>query len=153
MRVPLPFAHLPLEDQDTLTLLTMCVWGEARNQPHAGKVAVACVVRNRVIQSPRFGDGWKGVLLKPKQFSCFNPGDPNAKKVLEPDQYSTLGIWNECAEAAYGVFKGEVPDNTAGACWYFTVKKPKGARVWPPKWSHELAKRCVIGDHVFYGEP
>jgi len=104
--VPLPVLGLDLKDQDTLTLLTMCLWGEARNQPEEGVVAVAHVVRNRVL-SGKWGDTWRDVLLAPKQFSCFNPNDLNRIRMMEPQRYGTLGIWNRCAEAAEKVYKGE----------------------------------------------
>lgn len=149
MSVPLPVVGLDLRDQDTLTLLAMCLWGEARNQTEEGLIAVGCVIRNRVL-SGRFGASWKDVMLAPKQFSCFNPDDPNRRKMMEPDRYGTPGVWARVARVAEGIFRGETKDITDGSDHYHTVQRPKGAKVWPPSWARRMTKTLVAGDHVFY---
>lgn len=149
MSVPLPVLGLDLRDQDVLTLLTMCLWGEARNQPEAGIIGVAWVIRNRVVDG-RYGETWKDVMLAPKQFSCFLAGDPNLRKMMEPEQYGTLGIWNRCAAVAEGVYRGDIPSNVGRATHYHSVRKPKAARRWPPLWAGSMRRVAVIGDHIFY---
>ena len=150
MSVPLPIPHLPYKEQDTLVLLTMVLWGEARNQTHEGLTGVAWVIRNRVLDAKeRFGHDWKSVILKPKQFSCLNPDDPQAAMMLYPQRYSTPEIWRRCAEVAEGVFRGDLADPTSGANHYYTVRRPRWAKAWPPRWAGSMTKTVVLGDHQF----
>ena len=41
-----PNYHQCIAMQNPLVLLAMCVFGEARGEPHPAKIAQACVVRN-----------------------------------------------------------------------------------------------------------
>ena len=59
--------------------------GEARGEGYAGMYAVACVIQQRVINGHRGAKTAKEVCLqnngKSWQFSCWNPDDPNFKKL------------------------------------------------------------------------
>jgi len=69
------------------------IWGEARGECEEGQAAVAWVMRNRAQAArafiarqkrahPLFGDGTLvGACRAPRQFSAWNPGDPNAVKL------------------------------------------------------------------------
>jgi len=68
-----------------VSVLAQTMWGEARSHGPLGMLAVGSVIKNRA-ESDRgltFGHGIKGVALKSKQFSCWNPGDPNREKMKE----------------------------------------------------------------------
>jgi N-acetylmuramoyl-L-alanine amidase len=68
-------------------LLARLVHAEAKGEPHAGKVAVALVVLNRVTDE-RFPDKIKDVIYEKRQFqpvdngSINKPADPKAKKAV-----------------------------------------------------------------------
>ena len=61
-------------------VLARTIWGEARGESSAGKVAVAWTIRNRVFDGKEkswWGEGYAGVCQAPWQFSCWNKTDPN----------------------------------------------------------------------------
>ena len=113
----LPDPKRTIEAQRELTMLALCVWGEARGEPNLGKSAVAHVVMNRW-RLGTFGKTLRDVLLKPKQFSCFNADDPNRKKMLKIKASET---WNQCFNAALGAYGGIDTDPTGGATHYCRV--------------------------------
>ena len=63
---------LTLNLLDDFLLLSTLIYGEAVGESYQGKIAVAWVVRNRVKANSWWGSSWKAVMLKAKQFSCFN---------------------------------------------------------------------------------
>jgi len=139
-----------------IALLTLCIWGEARGEGLIGKIAVGCVVRNRVINNH---SSYKKEILKPYQFSCFNESDPNylkiyyiAKKLeglnserleerikeLNKIYYSLY----DCYLAASAVMQG-IEDVTKGALYYFS----KRSKI--PYWAKGLIVTEIIGNHIF----
>lgn len=148
-------------------VLACTLWGEARSLPTEEILQVACVVRNRVntdwghdTKPDWWGEGYRGVCLKPKQFSCWNP-DP---AVSEPRKFKTnhdrvvelvaalkSGTvtderYKECAWIATGVINDWVRDVVHGADHYHTsamTPRPAWARdrvplnnLFPPKAGH-----------------
>lgn len=138
--------------------LAATVFGEARRERLVGQHAVAWVVRNRTLHPQRFGVAWKGVCLRPSQFSCwYEWGGPSnyaavmaaAERLvngLEPTPGSALA---RALQVADDVMGGVAPDPTVGADHYFAPKAmvPPG-RV--PTWAHQQTPTVVIGAHVFY---
>lgn len=125
-------------------LLARCIWGEARGEDLRGKVAVACVVLNRVAN----GIGWDGtdiksVILNPHQFSCFNPADPNFQRIRAPQMSGDQ--WRECLYVARAALDGLCVDLTRGATHYYADWLPI-----PPKWAAEMRLTVRIGRHLFY---
>lgn len=138
----LPNRKHPLSSQKELTLLALCVWAEARGEPQEGKDAVAHVVLNRAEKQSWYGKNIRGVILSPKQFSCFNEGDPNREKVLcvQNDE-----VWADCAMAAWNAYLGFSDDPTGGATHYcrFDVH---------PSWRSKMEQTKQIGSHIFFKE-
>ena len=127
---PLPDPNYPFVEQDPLTLLAMCIWGEARGVSDAAKQAVGCVVRNRVGYQGRFGRGWSGVILKPYQFSSFNINDPNRAKLLEPTKAEPQAVWDACYAVAEAVYTGKVTDPTRNAVFYYSAPLMEPPKIW-----------------------
>jgi len=128
----------------SIMLLSMLIWGEARGEPIEGKTAVAWVVRNRTYASRSYGKGWEGVMLRKKQFSCFNELDPNREKIEEI--WFTMRTWKEfrvCFEVAVKVYLGFGFDPTIGATHYFNKRLA-------PSWARKMIQTAIIGEHVFY---
>jgi N-acetylmuramoyl-L-alanine amidase len=144
---PLPDAGKSLYAQDPCILLGVCIWGESRGQSFETKFGVASVVRNRVI-SGRYGDGYTGVILKPKQFSCFNADDPNESKLLNPLKYDSQRVWDEAFTASYLVMYGHRPDTTRGAVFYFGPPLVSSPKAWG-----SVIHTATIGALHFYAEP
>ncbi len=135
----LPDPKKPLEQQRELTLLALCVWGEARGEPNTGKSAVAHVVLNR-FYAGTFGQTVRDVLLAPKQFSCFLPSDPNRQKMLTIKAGET---WNECFNAALGAY-GHIDFDTSYGALYYCGKSSN------PAWRKTMVETARIGGHVFF---
>lgn len=135
-------------DWDTLR---RTIYGEARNQPYAGLLAVGWVVKNRLARrwgkvAPTISD----ICTQHLQFSCWNKNDPNRETILRATD--DIPEFLRCSGAAAEVLLGVRPDPTNGADHYFTVDKPKGARVWPPAWAASMTHTATIGGHIFYKE-
>jgi len=128
-------------------LLAICIWGEARGEPIEGKIAVGNVVRNRVNANTWYGKDYKEVILKAKQFSCFNADDPNFEKCLywakNPADHDTALL--ECKWVAIGIIYDYLLDNTIGATHYHQV----GHNPW---WREGMKETVRIGNHIFYKE-
>jgi len=154
-----------LDKLNELELLTLVIFGEARGLDHCGRLAVGCVVRNRVIKN---NTNYKIEILKPYQFSCFNPGDPNrelleriAKKIeclKEEQNILTEEIFNrldktllgegalfDCYTCALAVMKG-CQDITTGATHYIAIYCAM------PEWVKGMRMTKVIGQHIFFVE-
>jgi len=131
-----------------LELMTLCVYGEARNQGLDGMLAVASVILNRSKKASWWGHNIKSVILKPWQFSCLNENDPN-RKTLENIAVDFMGnlerlnILRQCWWVARGLFEGYLASNIGGATHYHT-------RAVRPDWKDKLTKITQIGDHIFY---
>ena len=154
-----------------LNVLAQTIWGEARQEGTKGMIAVGNVIKNRAEANKKmFGQGIKGVALKPKQFSCWNEGDPNREKLKDILQYDKLvsmrksptgepfnewfqkfkntGQYLEyksylkAKEIAQQILNGSVPDPTKGAVYYHTLDiKP----IWrTARSSCAVWKSCVL---------
>lgn len=113
------------DDSDTILLARM-IYGEARGLSKTEKIAVAHSAVNRLEKRPEyFGDDLKKVLLKHKQYSCFNKNDENRKKMKDPLKYEPEECFKECYDVAYKVLSGEYEDPTDGATYYLNPAKAK----------------------------
>ncbi len=125
-------------------------WGEARSEGAQGLHAVTNVIDNRArmdLFNDNKPDWWGethvGVATKPWQFSAYNPGDPNRKKlesVTDADPLFATAI-----ELAAKALKGELPDITEGATHYHTVGLSP-----LPDWVNVAVPTVRIGKHQFY---
>ena len=126
------------KDLDTLA---RTLYGEARGELYGGKVAVACVVINRVKARSWYGDSVAAVCLKPYQFSCWNADDPNREKIEAATEDDD--DFRECLDVATRALAGEFPDLTFGSRHYHTPGVT-------PKWSRGKTPIIKIGEHLFF---
>lgn len=127
-----------------LEVLARTLWGEARGEGMEGMAAVANVVMNRVFAPGHpFGEGVQGVCLKPWQFSCWNPHDPNYP-LLTTEREPGGHAWDEAKVLASAALDGLLPDRTDGATHYVVASIEK------PGWSFTMDRTTVIGHHAFY---
>lgn len=135
-------------------LLALVAWGEARGEPIEGQVAVMHVIRNRYLTGERYGRGWHGVMLRPKQFSCLNPGDPNLEQILDLGERFDAEVAQKHQPItqlwilAVGVVNGGILDNTDGANHYHVAPDADGGIL--PKWVRGVEPVARIGAHWFY---
>ena len=123
--------------------LARTIWGEARGEPMAGKLAVGWVARNRLAARRWFSAaGLAEVCQKPSQFACWTMGDPDRPKLLR----LTLddADFQDCMYAALAVMRGHAPDPTDGATHYHAAALP------PPDWAAGHVPCAAIGGHLFY---
>ena len=123
-------------------LLAKTIWGEARGEVTEGKEAVASVVLNRAARRPRmwWGSSVEIVCLKPFQFSCWNPNDPNREKLDSAHQTSSFP---DCLAVAQTAVDGRLTDRTNGATHYHDESIT-------PDWAAGKTPSAVIGSHRFY---
>lgn len=133
---------LVVTDRD-LDLATRTLWGECRGEPLEGQQAIAWVIRTRASWEPV---AWWGrtvaeVVLKPKQFTCWNFDCVERPKLiaLEADDQEYLSL----RAVVKAVMDGDVPDPTGGATHYERIGA--GAR-----WAEGKQISAIIGKHAFY---
>ena len=136
-------------DIDTLA---RTLYGEARGEDRQGKIAVACVVLNRVKKQKMCG--WRDIggkriptidatCLKRWQFSCWNENDPNRKIILNVSLDNKR--FTECWEIAELAVADCLPDITKGATHYYN---PKACA--QPNWAKGKTPCAVVGHHLFF---
>lgn len=139
------------KDLSDIEVLARTIWGEARGEGLLGMTAVACVVMNRVSLAQEgkvkwWGEGIKGVCLKPYQFSCWNKADPNYKLLTAPTvegkTYTTAEVIARLASMNC------LKDITDGATHYFSTKVLTGDDI--PDWASGRKPTKTINNHVFY---
>lgn len=124
----------------TIDIVARTVYGEARNQDRTGQKAVAHVIFNRAAKNYA-GGLVAAVCLAPKQFSCWNNGDPNRKLIMGvgPDNKDFRQCMISVLEAM-----GE-PDFTFDSTHYHTAAVS-------PAWSRDKKPCYVHGDHLFFND-
>lgn len=142
-----PTASAGLRKHET-DVLARTIYGEARGETVRGKEAVACVIINRVNFAVKRGGYWwgdtiDGVCRKPFQFSCWNEGDVNLKKIMAVKPGHR--VFDTCARIARRAIGGggAITDPTNGATHYHHVDAS-------PPWSRGRAPIAEIGRHLFY---
>ncbi|WP_404986198.1 cell wall hydrolase [Caballeronia sp. LZ034LL] len=134
----------PTYTDGDLDVVARTLWGEARGESKTGKIAVAWVIKNRVL-SPKtwWGKDYASVCRAKFQFSCWNPNDPNY-----PFLSGSRGIpeseYQECEDAALLVLANFQPDITMGATHYYAKS------IAAPAWTKGATRTVQIGSHIFY---
>lgn len=137
--------HLrPFWQAPTLSLIRALIVGEAEGESMAGKIAVACVLRNRVLEPAWWGDTWQECALQPHQFSCFW-SDWNLRKAVMNRALRSVDRFADAHQAALDVVS-MCPDITGEATHYFNQA------VVTPRWAAHLRHTKTIGHHTFYRE-
>lgn len=137
---------VPAASDHDLDTIARTIWGEARGELYGGKVAVGCVIRNRVeARRQHFGQGWVGVCTKKWQFSCWLENDPNRAKLLAVTTDDEA--FRSSLQIARLIVDGVLPDVTFGSCHYHTE-----AMGWPGSWGDRRTPVIQIGAHLFYND-
>ena len=131
---------MDLSKYSDIELLIALVMGEAEGEPLQGKIAVACVVRNRV-NDERWPDTWRGVMMQPNQFSCFLPEYFRAD-IFKQDRLNP--VWREAHLAAFGVYNRYIRAEARGANHYYATI------IEEPYWAKGRNPVLEVGKHKFY---
>jgi N-acetylmuramoyl-L-alanine amidase len=131
------------------------MFGEARGESLEGMVAVACVIRNRALNTRWWGTGYRGVCLQPAQFSCWSEGGPNTDAVFALAEQLILGgqsgersVVSEIRWLAAGIVGEQMRDITRNADHYLTATKFRSPD--SPHWAKGRVPVARIGAHVFF---
>jgi hypothetical protein len=123
-------------------LLARTLQAEAGNQGAAGMLAAGSVIMNRA-QTSGYGDGVRGVIMKPGQFSAWNSvtGYAGGEQGQDMAAMTPSGDAYSAADALIG---GQYSDPTGGATHYYnpSISQPSWGIGNGGDWAR-------IGDHVF----
>ena len=132
---------MAITEQDIDTV-ARTVYGEARGEGTDGRLAVAHVIQNRLMDpTQRYGGTYEEVCKKAAQFSCWNADDPNRMKLM---MVTLSDPWfRQCYCAALHVICLWEKDSTGGSKHYHHEDIT-------PYWAKEKRPVRKIGVHVFY---
>ncbi len=134
-----------MTDHD-LDVFARTLYGEARGEYRhtgpSGLIAVANVVVNRLKRKGKYGMTLTEVCLKPRQFSCWNQGDPN-RPLIQQEGLEKDSLFKFCQKVARKVSKGIWPDLTRGSDHYHAIS-------CKPYWSRASKVKLRLGSHIFY---
>ena len=123
-----PTKNISFSDSE-IDLLARLVRAEAQTEPLEGKIAVACVVLNRV-ESPHFPDTIKEVIYAPGQFQPVKNGEINKPADAESIQAVKAALTDQ-------------PQLAPGALFFYNPA------IATSRWLDTRATTLVIGQHVF----
>lgn len=117
--------------QSDVGLMAKLVYAESRGEPFEGKVGVASVVLNRVLDS-NFPNSIREVIFQTNAFSCVQQNDI----IAYPDQ--------DCYDAVYSAISGNDP--THEALYFYNPA------ISTCSWMKQTEKDDLktIGQHVFF---
>jgi len=137
-------------------VIAMTLWGEARGEPRAGKIAVASVILERVEHRKWDGQTIKEVCFWPCQFSCYLDTDPNVRHLISfaadfdqaVEENKALA---ECLEVAQGILNSSIPRDAdiarTHACQYLA---PRCKMTMSVPWWKDFKFIKRVGGHEFY---
>ena len=147
-RVDAPIKPGGVMDEKSLTnsyIVAATLWDEARGEGEQGMRAVLNVIMNRA--KGNFEKA-RDIVLKPNQFSGWNDiTNPEEASKMLADKKRNDKIYQQIIDLVDKASKGQLPDITGGAIFYFN---PKDAN---PSWAKKLEKTKSIGNHDFYKIP
>ena len=114
-----------INDFSDLEIIARTAYGENRGGATEGMQSVLNVIANRAAKKTWFGHSLREVCLKPYQFSCWLPHDPNYTLLTGELDHDPIFI--KATDLAQQSIYGILPDITDGATYYFA----KGMKVWP----------------------
>lgn len=148
-------------------LMALCAWSEAAGEPFEGKVAVLCVVRNRMARRYQSDGTVVGTVLHPNAFSgfSFDMVDGKYTRVAHtPEEIAARAenmriramaqpIWPDCLKA--------VEDSADGSGFVGSEEFQKltpdtllyvNAGLASPAWATPAKFVCQIARHSFYSD-
>jgi N-acetylmuramoyl-L-alanine amidase len=138
-------------------LMALTIYGEARGEDYAGKVAVGSVILERVDHRDWDGKTIHEVCLMPYQFSCYLPNDKNfnALKAIANDwdnKFTQSPDLRECCQITALLLSGSIGETPEieenHACQYLTTALRKSKAC--PAWAKKMKLVATIGNHKFY---
>lgn len=126
-------------------IVARTAFGENRGGGIEGMQSVTNVAMNRAKKGGWWGDTLRTVCLKPKQFSCWNPDDPNYEVITELNDSNPA--YAEALDIAQKALAGALIDLTHGATYYFAESMP----AWP-HWAVGHVPCARIQGQLFFND-
>jgi len=117
-RTPVLSEHYQHPDLD---ILSRMIWGEARGCNDETMIRMGYTAINR--QSKGWDSDLRTIILKPEQYSCFNPDDVNKEKVWNAEKINPAE-WERSKEIAEGILRRTISDPSGGATSYRDPTSP-----------------------------
>lgn len=134
-----------LSNFDDLNILARTAFGENRSGGEIGMQSVINVILNRAAKPGWWGDTPRSVCLKPYQFSCWLPDDPNYELLtVVGDDNPAFAVALKLAAQA---LSDGLPDLTNGATYYLSSFMTK----WP-HWAVGHTPCATIEHQVFFND-
>lgn len=131
-----------LISEEALAVVT--IMQEAAGEPYLGKLAVAEVIRNRMLRKYASDGTVAGTVLRPMQFSGWNAKDPGRIRSVRADSDDSvvkecIRAWNEARDGSNTVH---------GAVLYYNPSIITD----PPDWAlpDSATEVAVVGQHHFF---
>ena len=146
-------------DLDNKQIMSLTLYAEARGESQDGKIAVGSVILERVDHRDWDGKTIQDVCLKPYQFSCYLPGDPNFEglRMIAKDwdnKIKSSVSLAACYQVASSMIDGIIPRtkeiSESHCCQYLTTALRKSKLC--PEWVKKMKLILTEGHHEFYAE-
>ena len=134
------FSAIQSKGSSEQRIVAQTILAEARGDGKGGMYAGAACIK---VRAQKRKLSFKQVCLQPKQFSCWNVGDPNRKKM---DFLLTLPQAEYALYLARNMHKVDT-DLIGNADHYLTVRLWKTGKV---KWARGKNPVALIGSHAFF---
>lgn len=128
---------------DDKNIIARTAYGENRSGGIDGMQSVINVIFNRAKKSGWWGNTPREVCLKPYQFSCWLPDDPNWPLITSIDE--TYPVFAEALALTQQAIDGGLPDITKGATYYFSDHMIQ----WP-HWAQGHTPCATIEHQIFF---
>jgi N-acetylmuramoyl-L-alanine amidase len=124
-----------------IILTARLMMGEAEGWKDIDKIACVYTALTRLKKG--YGKTFQEVVLKPKQYSCFNEGTDSSKFLKDPMKHNAKDFLKDL-ELAREIWNGDIENPVPGATHYYN---PKVVR---PEWAKKMEYMRRVGPHVFY---
>ena len=126
-------------------ILACTAYGENRGGGADGMQSVINTVMNRANKPGWWGTTPREVCLKPKQFDCWMPDDPNYYAILKANTNDI--VFGSAYIMAQQALSGTLPDLTHGATYYIAKSIPS----WP-HWAIGHIPCADIAGQIFFND-
>lgn len=134
-----------VNDFDDVNILARTAYGENRGGGVEGMQSVLNVIMNRAAHAGWFGSTPREVCLKPLQFDCWMPSDPNFHLITTIND--SLPVFASAMALAQSALDGMLEDITNGATYYFADTMLQ----WP-HWAQGHSPSAVVAHQLFFND-
>ena len=130
---------------DDANILARTAYGENRGGGIDGMHSVLNVIMNRAAHPGWWGATPRDICLRPEQFDCWLPDDPNYRIITTVTE--AMPVFSTAMALAGMALAGTLEDITKGATYYFADTMTQ----WP-HWAQGHAPCAVIAHQLFFND-